>query len=67
MTEKKIKVKISLGDGETISNKELDGIKEEFMEVLKRRLSGRNISYGITCEYNETEIMECVKILLGND
>ena len=27
MTEKKIEVKISLGDGERIANKELDGIK----------------------------------------
>lgn len=65
MVEKKIEVKISLGDGEQISNKELDGIKEEFMAVLKRRLSGRNISYGITLEYDEAEIMECVEKLIN--
>lgn len=65
MVEKKIEVKISLGDGERIANKELDGIKEEFMAVLKRRLSGRNISYGITCEYDEAEIMECVDAFIA--
>ena len=65
MTEKKIEVKISLGDGEGVSNKELDGIKEEFMEVLKRRLSGRNISYEVMCEYDEAEIMECVEKLIN--
>ena len=63
MTEKKIEVKLVLGDGETTSNRELDGIREEFLEVLKRRLSGRNISYGIMCEYDEAEIMECVERL----
>ncbi len=65
MVEKKIEVKISFGDGERIANKELDGIKEEFMAVLKRRLSGRNISYGITLEYDEAEIMECVDALIA--
>ena len=65
MTETKIEVKISLGDGEGVSNQELDGIKEEFMEVLKRRLSGRNISYEVMCEYDEAEIMECVEKLIN--